>query len=94
MEFPTREEDIIALAKKIIEGLKKHPDLFPSPPISADELQKQLDNFIASKKAEEAAQAALVQSTIARNAAFSALRDIERQSEQADGGAAMRKIWN
>jgi hypothetical protein len=51
-EFPTRESDIIALALKLIEGFTENPDVFPSPPVTPEQLRATLERF---KDADEAA---------------------------------------
>ncbi len=38
--FPRREAEIIKMAEILIDGLKKHPDLFKDPLISPDEIKK------------------------------------------------------
>lgn len=82
MEFPTSEAEIIALAEKMIEGLTNHPDIFPSPPVSAAELRKQLDNFIALRNAETAAKIAEMR---AKDAAEKALKAFFDAAEGAAG---------
>jgi hypothetical protein len=95
MEFPTSDVEIFALAEKIIAGLTNHPDIFPSPPVSAAELRKQLDQCIAAKNAEAAAQTAAVQATIARDIALNELIEAARQPTKSDGGLSAKPIlWN
>lgn len=94
MEFPTSEVEIIALAEKIIAGMTDNPD-FPSPPVSAAELRKMLDQFIAARDAEASAQAAVVRSTIAAQEALNDLLEAARRPVAADGGLPTRPIlWN
>nr|VFK49481.1 MAG: hypothetical protein BECKTC1821E_GA0114239_11942 [Candidatus Kentron sp. TC] len=40
MRFPKAEPKIVSLIHEIIAGLEAHPDLFPNPPVSADDLRK------------------------------------------------------
>jgi hypothetical protein len=87
MEFPTSEAEIIALAEKMIEGLTKHPDIFPSPPVSAAELRRQLDNFIALRDAETAAKIAEIKAKEAAEKALNAFFD-------AAEGAAGQMQWH
>ena len=47
MRFPKTEAKIIALAQKIIAGLRDNPN-FPDPPTSPDQLQTSLDKVIDS----------------------------------------------
>ncbi|CAK8722540.1 MAG: hypothetical protein CDV28_13924 [Candidatus Electronema aureum] len=79
MEFPTSEAEIIALAEKMIAGLTDNPN-FPSPPVSAAELRKMLDKFIALRNAETAAEIAEIQSTAAAEKALNELFDATEKS--------------
>jgi ribosomal protein L17 len=74
MEFPTSEAEVIALAEKMIAGLTDNPN-FPAPPVSAAELRRQLDKFIALRNAEAAAKIADIQATAAAEKAMNALFD-------------------
>lgn len=90
MEFPTSETELIALAEKMIAGLTNHPDIFPSPPVSAAELRKMLDKFIALRNAETAAKIAEIQSTAAAEKALNALFD----ATEASATPARPVQWN
>lgn len=79
MEFPTSEAELIALAEKMIAGLTDNQN-FPSPPVSAAELRKMLDKFIALRNAETAAKIAEMQSTAAAEKALNALFDATEKS--------------
>jgi hypothetical protein len=57
--FPKAEAEILALARKIIQGLRDAPDVFPHPPVSADELQAMLDDGEAALTRTVAAEAVL-----------------------------------
>lgn len=89
MEFPTSEAEIIALAEKMIAGLTDNPT-FPSPPVSAAELRKMLDKFIALRNAETAAKIAEMQSTAAAEKAVNALFD----ATEASATPARPVQWN
>ena len=56
-ELPTNEDEIIELAKKMIEGMSDNSD-FKDSPIPAAELQRLLDNVLKAKDAEAAAKEA------------------------------------
>lgn len=62
MRFPKTEAKIIALAQKIINGLRDNPN-FPNPPITADQLQASLDKLLESSDAQVMALAAAKQAT-------------------------------
>lgn len=47
-QFPKSENDIVSLIHEIISGLEAHKDLFPDPPVSAEELKKQFETYLAS----------------------------------------------
>lgn len=51
MRFPNTEAKIIALAQKIIVGLRDNPN-FPNPPTSPDQLQASLDKLLNSRDAQ------------------------------------------
>ncbi len=44
-EFPLRENDMIGLAQRIIDGLRDNPDVFPAPMVDADRLEQVRDEF-------------------------------------------------
>ena len=67
MRFPKSEAKIIALAQKIIAGLRDNPN-FPNPPTSPDQLQASLDRVIASSDAQVKALAASKQATDTKQA--------------------------
>ena len=45
MRFPNTKAKIIALAQKIIAGLRDNPN-FPNPPFTPDQLQACLDKLL------------------------------------------------
>ena len=55
--FPETEPQIAALAMRIAQGLSAAREDFPSPPVSGQELQAQLDAFHADQAAVVAAKA-------------------------------------
>ena len=59
MRFPNTEAKIIALAQKIIAGLRDNPN-FPNPPTSPDQLQVSLDKLLNSRDAQVTALAAML----------------------------------
>jgi len=61
-EFPKTEEGIIQLAQTMISGMTENAD-YPSPPVSASQLQALLDEFVGASNAQVAAYAAAEQST-------------------------------
>ena len=46
MRFPKAESKIVSLLHEIIAGLQAHPDLFPSPPVSAEDLKTQFETYL------------------------------------------------
>ncbi|WP_339137459.1 MAG: hypothetical protein WGN25_05335 [Candidatus Electrothrix sp. GW3-4] len=71
-EFPTDEDEIIELARKIIKGMTNNPD-FPDPPVPMAELQKHLDEVLKAKHAEAVAKEAERQATEKAQAAWEEL---------------------
>jgi hypothetical protein len=73
--FPERESDIRALAQSIITGLTDNAAVYPAPPVTAIELQANLDSLITLCDDCVAAQAAAQQATIIKNAGLEELID-------------------
>jgi hypothetical protein len=65
--FPETEADIAALAMVLTEGLRKTPELFPEPPVPADELQASLDAYNQAKTAAVAMESAARDQVAAKN---------------------------
>ena len=42
--FPTKEAEILELARKMISGFKKNKELYPTPPVPVEELEKQVED--------------------------------------------------
>lgn len=57
--FPTKPAEILALVKTMAEGLRAHPDIFPNPPHSPDDLLAEAEQNEANHKATIEAQAQL-----------------------------------
>ena len=94
-ELPKSETELIALAKNLIALLTDNPK-FADAPVSADEMRKKLDQFIAARKADAAAQAALLQATIARDQAVKNLLDAMGDRPTGINGSSPvhPKVWN
>jgi hypothetical protein len=45
MRFPTRENDIRVLAELLIDGLVDHPEYFPTPPVTPEDLKASFDSY-------------------------------------------------
>jgi hypothetical protein len=43
--FPTNPADVLALVKTMADGLGSHPDIFPNPPYSSDDLNAETENY-------------------------------------------------
>ena len=71
--FPTRENDVAALANDLINGLTKNSEVFPSPPVPPDELTAALQVY---QDAREAAATASGEAKNAYNAKDEALEDL------------------
>lgn len=46
--FPKSETEIVSLAHSIITGLTAHPDEFPTPPVTPDEVQASLNELLTA----------------------------------------------
>ncbi|MCB2262748.1 MAG: fibronectin type III domain-containing protein [Candidatus Thiosymbion ectosymbiont of Robbea hypermnestra] len=73
--FPKAETKIQSLAHEILTGLKAHTDLFPSPPVDAEELGQTLDAFIDAADALKEQQAAVSHAVDLKHEALEALTD-------------------
>jgi hypothetical protein len=68
--FPKAEGKILALARLVIEGLRRSPEDFPKPPVSADELEAGAWDCEAKLTAATAADAARHQAHVDKDKAF------------------------
>ena len=86
-EFPQRENDIIGLARDMIDGLRENPELFPHPVVGPEELEEVSEEFWrASKvatKARTAAKAATKQKREVLQRLKRAMRRVLRHAESA-----------
>ncbi|MBC6475156.1 MAG: fibronectin type III domain-containing protein [Hormoscilla sp. GM102CHS1] len=74
-KFPRTELEVIALANGLIAGLTANSTVYPSPPLTIEELTANLNKVIASQNATIAATAAAKEATIAKNEALEMLTD-------------------
>ena len=97
IELPTDEHELIRLARAMAAGFRAHPDLFPSPPISPDDLDRQTDalvnaiedEIVSKAKAERARKAAnRALDELARVARHNARFYEGRDEEESDGDDA------
>ena len=93
-ELPKSETELIALARRLIALLTDNPK-FAGLPVSADELRRCLDKFIAARNADTAAQVALIQAEAEVEKAFNELREFERRLSKTGGKSSGSPIlWN
>ena len=71
--FPTREEEVRALAENLAAGLTADPTPFPAPPIPPAALQARIAAYIAARDAAIAAHEAARQATADKAQALAAL---------------------
>jgi len=74
--FPTRESDIVVLAKAIIQGLNTQADTFNKSPYSAQEIEAVLLAFIKLRDALIALQAQVGEADTAKQGGLGELTDI------------------
>ena len=72
-QFPLDTAHILALAETMINGLKDNQTVFPSPPVSADDLEAQRDEAVAAADEQVVTQAAAKAATERKTAAFAKL---------------------
>ena len=73
--FPESEEEVVALARKIVQGLSTHPSAFPQRPVSAEELEAAVGDFLEAREAAADAAAAAQTAHGAKDAALHVLED-------------------
>ena len=71
--FPKAEAKILAVARLVIEGLRAAPEDFPTPPVSADELEAMTDACDADATKAAAAKAAYHEAHVRKDKAFARL---------------------
>ncbi len=73
--FPSREGDVATLALEMISGLTENAEDFPSPPITAEQLQAALDNFRRTHEAVVLAESSTAEAHELKDDAFDSLTD-------------------
>jgi hypothetical protein len=73
--FPKTEADIIVAAQALIGGLTANPTVFPAPPVTALELQAQLDSVLGICDEVNAHEAAGKMLTLTKQGAYEELCD-------------------
>ena len=74
-KFPDTEAQIATLAQDLIHGFTAYAEDFPSPPVSTEELQTALAEYVAAREVANAGAAAAAQGTAAKEDALQALVD-------------------
>ncbi len=62
MRFPSTEGEIGKLAQYMISGFNSQADDFPSPPVSPEELQSKLEEYVRAREAAAKASGLAAQS--------------------------------
>ncbi|WP_417909533.1 hypothetical protein [Candidatus Electronema sp. PJ] len=93
-ELPQSETELIAEARRLIALLTDNPK-FAGLPVSADELRKRLNKFIAARNKVAAIDVTLLQAEAAVQKAFDELNDAWQRQKKANGGASVLPIlWH
>jgi len=96
-ESPQSETELIAEARQLIAVLSNNPK-FASLPVSAAELQKRLNKFIAARNAVIAMDVAVIQAKAEVEKAFNAVLEAAQRPvkpEAARSGVSPQPIlWN
>nr|VFJ94662.1 MAG: Fibronectin type III domain-containing protein [Candidatus Kentron sp. H]VFJ94910.1 MAG: Fibronectin type III domain-containing protein [Candidatus Kentron sp. H]VFK01801.1 MAG: Fibronectin type III domain-containing protein [Candidatus Kentron sp. H] len=71
--FPIEEGKIFILGEEMSAGLKAHPDLYPAPPVTPEDIDEALTAYAASRGAVIATRSAAEQATAAKQAALQTL---------------------
>ncbi|MGX9728615.1 MAG: hypothetical protein ACTFAK_15265 [Candidatus Electronema sp. VV] len=92
--MPESETELIAEARRIIALLTDDPR-FAGLPVSADEMRRALDKFIAARNKVAAIDVTLLQAEAAVQKAFDELDDAWQRQKKANGGSAPPPIlWH
>ncbi len=73
--FPTREAEVATLAMEMISGLTEHAEDFPTPPLTAEQLQASLDNYHRMHEATVLADGAAAEAHDVKDSALQRLAD-------------------
>jgi hypothetical protein len=65
--FPRTEAELVALARKVIDGLARHAETYPSPPFTPAMLTTILESFLSASSEAVAAQAAASRAVANKN---------------------------
>ena len=74
-QFPKSEAEIAVLAQAMAAGLETHATVYPSPPVTPDNLTAAVEAFLGAKNAAGAAQALAMQAVGAKDEALETLKD-------------------
>ena len=72
--FPTKPADVLTLVKTMATGLSVHPEIFPNPPYSPDDLNTEAENYRAKHEANIEAQAHAEETREAEKAALERMK--------------------
>lgn len=93
-ELPQSETELIAEARRLIALLTDNPK-FAGLPVSADDMRRVLDKFIAARNKVAAIDVTLLQAEAAVQKAFDELNDAWQRHKKANGGASVLPIlWH
>ena len=74
-KFPRKEAEVVALAQTVASGFTVNAGTYPNLPISVEEIETLITNYIKTRDNEVAARAIADQATIAKNINFDALTE-------------------
>nr|VFK79389.1 MAG: Fibronectin type III domain-containing protein [Candidatus Kentron sp. SD] len=74
-EFPQEETKILELARRMIDGFRANPDLFPNPPGGPDKLEEELNDCEAAKGRIAEMQATLGKEVEGKNKFMNTIAD-------------------
>ena len=78
--FPKKKADIVQLAQDVSKGLRAHSDVFPSPPISPDDMDKEIAVFAADHATAVDATAKSKQGHTAKDLSLKTVEDSTKRN--------------
>jgi len=92
--IPVKEADLLFLAEEMMSGLKSGTGIFPAPPVTAEELEIQINHFMQNHDNVTAAKAAYEAAVASKNTAYETVDKSVRDNayyckKVADGNDAL-----
>lgn len=96
-QFPNSESNVATLAEEMIAGFTDHTDIYPAPPVAAENLTTFKGLYVSAKNGLVAAEAAYEQAKTAKNVALDELvqkmkKDLRYAENTVDGSDDLLRL--